>query len=77
MLKKIIDNNPDFDFLIIEGFDNCVIGIEYNKNVLIYSMEKMLLKLNETMTETEAIEHLTTNITDNYLGKKTPLFLWV
>jgi len=42
MLKEILENYPEEQFLIADGYDNCVIGYDYNGGTirLIYSVKK-------------------------------------
>ena len=44
-------------FYIIEGFDDCIISYDVVNSCLIYSKEKILVKLNQTMTIYESINY--------------------
>lgn len=78
-LEEIIEQYPDEEILKADGFDNCVLGYEYNwdGNIrLIYSVKAMLeeLVVSEGMTEEDAIEHFEYNIRGGYVGEKTPIW---
>lgn len=42
MLQQIFDNYPDEEFLIMDGFDEAVIGFDEKSMILIYSVSKNL-----------------------------------
>ena len=78
-LEEIIEQYPDEEILKADGFDNCILGYEYNwdGNIrLIYSVKAMLeeLVVSEGMTEEDAIEHFEYNIRGGYVGEKTPIW---
>jgi hypothetical protein len=76
MLERILDNYPDEDFLIADGFDDAVIGVEINTMVLIYSVHLCIEILKEEMNEIDAMEHFTYNVSGGYVGEKTPIWCW-
>lgn len=78
-LEEIIEQYPDEEILKADGFDNCILGYEYNwdGNIrLIYSVKAMLeeLVVSEGMTELDALEHFEYNIRGGYVGEKTPIW---
>ena len=78
-LEEIIEQYPDEEILKADGFDNCILGYEYNwgGNIrLIYSVKAMLeeLVVSEGMTDEDAIEHFEYNIRGGYVGEKTPIW---
>jgi hypothetical protein len=72
MLDKIIEWFPEDDLLIIDGFDDAILGIDEYSLRLIYSVSKCIEILEKDMTEEEAVEYF--NIKYNYIGEKTPIF---
>jgi len=74
MLKQIIEKYPDENFLVADGFDEAIIGVEESSMRLIYSVNSCLTKLCFDMTMDEAIEHFEFNIKGSYLGEKTPIW---
>tara|TARA_R110000787_G_C13110802_1_gene413605 strand:- start:266 stop:508 length:243 start_codon:yes stop_codon:yes gene_type:complete len=76
MLKLILEQYYDEEILKADGFDDAVIGIEENGMRLIYSVSKCLKILEQEMTEEDAMEHFTFNVSGAYVGEKTPVWCW-
>jgi len=76
MMNKILDQYIGEEFLIADGFNEAIIGVEENEMKLIYSVAKCLKILEEEMTELEAIDYFTFNISGAYVGEKTPIWCW-
>lgn len=78
MLERIIENHPDEPFMIADGFDDAVIGLatDFTEPKLIYSVSKCLEILQQDMSEEEAIEHFTYNVSGGYVGERTPVWCW-
>lgn len=77
MLKEIIGQFPEEEFLVADGFDNCIIGYDYGtgENIrLIYSVKKIIEELSKDMTDDEVIEYFEYNIRGAYVGKQTPIW---
>jgi hypothetical protein len=74
MLDKIIEWFPEDDLLIIDGFDDAIIGIDDISMRLIYSVSKCINILEKDMSEEDAIEYFDFNIKGAYMGEKTPIF---
>lgn len=74
ILKEIIENYSDEEFLIADGFDDAVIGVDLNSGRLIYSVTKCLEILIEDMTIEDAMEHFDYNVRGSYMGEKTPIW---
>lgn len=74
MLQEILDNYYDEDFLIADGFDEAVIGLDLSSMRLIYSVEKCIVILMRDMSELDAIEYFTYNVSGAYVGEKTPIW---
>lgn len=75
--EQLKEDHPDIEFLSIDGFDLAIIGIDHNYERLVYDYEFMisLLIIFEGMDRVDAIEHLDFNVTNAYLGDKTPIFI--
>ena len=71
----------DEETLKADGFDDAVIGITRDK-ILVYSIEKMINILMKTSdytgadSEMDAIDYLSYNVFDNYVGEKTPIYTY-
>tara|TARA_X000001036_G_C20182457_1_gene604097 strand:- start:121 stop:366 length:246 start_codon:yes stop_codon:yes gene_type:complete len=78
MLNRIIEMYPEEDILKADGFDDAIIGVDYNHTVprLIYSVSKCLEILKEDMDSEEAIEYFEFNVSGSYMGEKTPIWSW-
>jgi len=74
MLEAIIDCYEDEEFLIADGFDDAIIGVDSNSMRLIYSVKKCLEILMQEMTAEEAREHFDFNVSGAYMGENTPIW---
>jgi hypothetical protein len=76
MLQEIIDYYGDEEFLIADGFDDAVIGVEIPSMRLIYSVTLCLgiLMTDEEMSLEDAIEHFDFNVSGAYVGEQTPIW---
>ena len=74
-----MENYPDEQFLIADGYDDCIIGYDFGTGMsairLIYSVRKILDQLvDEGMDEMDAIEHFEYNMRGGYVGEQTPIW---
>ena len=77
MLKNIIEQFEETEFLKADGFDEAVIGFDFNSERLIYSISKMIeILVNDGMEKIDAIEYLEFNTFGAYVGEKTPIYMW-
>lgn len=76
ILNDILDNDPESEYLKAEGFDDAVIGSDYNSERLIYSVKLCMeiLITNDGMDESEALEFLEFNTLTAYVGQNTPIW---
>ena len=57
MLQQILDNFPDQPFVILDGLDNAVIGVDQNAERLVYSINDIVdCFVEQGMEPDEAIE---------------------
>jgi len=75
-LEQIFENYYDQDFLIADGFNDAVIGVEINSMCLIYSVSKCLEILLEHMNEEDAIEYFEYNVSSAYVNEQTPIWCY-
>jgi hypothetical protein len=75
-LEVLLDLYPDDEFLIADGFDDAVIGVDYGSSRLVYSCKKCIEILieQEEMTAEDAIEHFQFNVAGAWVGEKTPIW---
>ena len=56
-LQQILDNYPDQPFVILDGLDNAVIGVDQNAERLVYSINDIVdCFVEQGMEPDEAIE---------------------
>lgn len=75
VLVKILEGYPDSTFLKADGFDEAIIGVDHGEIRLVYSINKVIDILSNTMNSEEAWEYFEFNIKDSYMGEKTPLWI--
>lgn len=76
MIDSIIESYYEEEFLIADGFDNAIIGVEESSMRLIYSVSKCLEILEGNMSEIDSLEYFTYNVSGSYVGEKTPIWCW-
>jgi hypothetical protein len=79
ILDDIIEQWPEASFLKADGYDDCILGYEYDYNGnmrLIYSVKAILNKMvtEDEMSEEDAIEHFEFNMRGGYVGEQTPIW---
>ena len=70
ILTQIIKDHYDEEFLKADGFDDAVIGVCNTSRRLIYSYTLCI----KGMEVVDAIEHLSYNVINSYVGEKTPIW---
>ena len=68
------------EMLTLDGFDDCILGISErcgSEDVLAYDRDKIIQSLahKNGMTEEEAEEFFSFNISGAYMGEGTPVFI--
>ena len=74
-LKEIIENYPDEQFCVADGFNKAILGFEPNTMKIVYSIEKCIKILQTDMTEEEAIEYFEFNVLCAHVGERTPIYV--
>jgi hypothetical protein len=75
ILEEILENYPDDNFLVADGLNEAVIGLDEQSMRLVYSVSKCIAILKEDgMTEEEALEHFSYNVSGAYVGEQTPIW---
>ena len=73
----IREQYPDSDLILIEGFDDCIMGIveKFNSLSVLYDLEKVLNKLeSQGMDRSDAQDWYDYNMNGAWLGECTPSF---
>jgi hypothetical protein len=73
VLRDIIEFYDEETFLVLDGFDKAIIGVEEKNMLLIYSVRKCLKILEKQMSEEEAIEYFYYNVVGSYVADKSPI----
>lgn len=78
MTKTIEEWDFDDDILTADGFDECIIGKDYQEGRAVYSIERIIetLMTRDGMDMEEAMDYFGFNIGGAHLGEKTPLYVW-
>lgn len=75
MIHSITDAFPDEEFLIADGLDEAIIGVEMSTMRLIYSVAKIIgCLIQQGMTDEEALDWYAYNIQNAYVGERTPIY---
>lgn len=75
-LDELYDEYPDDEFVIADGFNDAIVGIEPSSMRVVYDIDKMINILTEQdMTYEDAIEYLEFNTFGAYIGEKTPIYI--
>tara|TARA_R100001510_G_C7645976_1_gene203283 strand:+ start:796 stop:1038 length:243 start_codon:yes stop_codon:yes gene_type:complete len=76
MIEQIIDDHGNI--LMADGFDEAIIGVatDFTEPRLIYSVSKCLEILKKDMSEVDAMEYFTFNVSGAYVGEQTPIWCW-
>lgn len=75
ILDSILESYDGEEFLLADGFNDAVIGVEESSMRLIYSVSKCIeILISENMTEEDAIEYFEFNVICAYVGEKTPIW---
>jgi len=72
----LIELNDKSEALFAEGFDDAIVGVQADSEIVIYDKSKMIQVLvNEGMNDLEAIEYLEYNVWGAYVGVHTPIYI--
>ena len=65
------------DIYKADGFDDAIIGVDYNTGRIAYSVSKCItiLMIDEQMTELDATEWFYFNVAGSYVGEGTPVWI--
>ncbi len=73
-IDYLVDNFEGEDFLVADGFDDAIIGVDESTMRVIYSVSKSIeILMKDNMTYEEANEYFYFNVSGSYVGDKTPI----
>lgn len=76
MLERIFDLYPEEEFLIADGFDEAIIGVDASSLRIVYDAYKCMEILSREMSQDDASEYFEYNVLQSYVGEKTPIFVY-
>ena len=72
---ELVDNFDEEELLFADGFDDAILGVCSSSYRVVYSVEEMIrILMDEGMEYIDAIEHLSFNVINAYVGEKTPIY---
>jgi hypothetical protein len=74
MIDSIVERYEDETFLKADGFDEAIIGVDETSSRLIYSVSMCIEILMRDMSEEEALEYFSYNVSGAYVGEQTPIW---
>jgi len=76
MFERIEYAFPDEEFTIVDGFDDCIMGVCNVSMRVIYSFQKCVITLMERdgMDVLDAIEFMEYDVINTDIGDKTPIW---
>lgn len=74
MINEILELYPNEVFLLADGYNDAILGIEEKSLKIIYSASKIVHILMDEMPYDDAVEFYYSNIECAYVGEKTPIF---
>ena len=74
---KLLEEYEDEEFLLADGFDESIVGVDVREMRVIYDVDSMIQTLvdRDGIDYEEALEFLEYNTFFAYVGEKTPIFL--
>jgi hypothetical protein len=75
-LEQILELYPEDTFMVADGFDDAIIGVDDNNLKIVYDIDKVIdILIKDGMSVDEAIEYYEYNIAGAYVGENTPSFI--
>jgi hypothetical protein len=75
-LEQILELYPDDTFMVADGFDDAIIGVDENNLKIVYDIDEVInILIRDGMDVDEAIEYYEYNIAGAYVGENTPSFI--
>ena len=75
ILEDLKEEFPEEEFMIADGFDDAIVGVEKKTMRVIYSISKCLeILMEEGLNMEDAIEYFSYDIEGAYVGEKTPIW---
>lgn len=76
-LETILDWFPEDQFVLADGFDEAIIGVDTDSMRLIYSVTKCIeILMNQDISQDQAVEYFEVYISNKDAGPKTPIWCY-
>jgi hypothetical protein len=78
IVDELADESGDEGMLVADGFDAAIIGItEDGEPVVVYDWDKCvkILEVRDGMSNDDAVEYMSFNVTGANVGPRTPIFI--
>ena len=76
-LEEIVVDYPGEEFIHVDGFEECLLGVEDESMRLIYSVTACINKLLDDGMETQdAVEYFNFNVAGSIPGEKRPIWCY-
>ena len=76
VIGNIHEKHWNETFLKADGFDEAIIGVDETAIRLIYSVKKCIEILMRDMSEEDALDYFSYNVSGSYVGEKTPIWCY-
>lgn len=75
-IQQIIEMYPDGTFLVADGFDEAIIGVDEENGKIVYDIDQIItILMRDDMSIDEAYDFYYYNIVGSYVGENTPIFI--
>lgn len=75
-IEEVIELWPDEEFMVADGYDEAIIGVEEEGMRIVYDVDQIIrILMKDGMTADDAYDFYHYNIVGSYVGEKTPLFV--
>lgn len=75
-IDTIIEAYPDEAFVIADGFDDAIIGVDEENGRIVYDIDQVItILMRDNMSMDDAYDFYYYNIVGSYVGEKTPVFV--
>ena len=75
-IYTIIEAYPDEAFVIADGFDDAIIGVDEEHGRIVYDIDQVItILMSDNMSMDEAYDFYYYNIVGSYVVEKTPVFV--
>ena len=81
LMRAMVDEEADStgeELLVADGLDAAIVGVTcgIGEVIVVYDYNKCIkIFMLEGMTEEDALEHMSYNVTGSYVGPHTPIFI--